>query len=218
MPESPAAARSRLYSLLSRALAFPTDVFFDSLAAGAFIGELDGALAALPFPLEATRPSPPEEESYAAFQAAYIGSFEVGTAGPPCPLYAGVYLGGRSRVWEELLRFYNFFGLHLSPENRDLPDHLATELEFMHYLAWREVEAEGKDGERASLRRAQGDFLERQLSSWLDLLAKRAEKKGVPPFYRGLLELTRDFVRRDLSWLRNTGQTALVSGRTRADG
>ena len=40
---------------------------------------------------------------------------------------------------EEVIRFYNYFGLKLSDERRIPPDHLATELEFLHYLTFRQA-------------------------------------------------------------------------------
>ena len=37
------------------------------------------------------------------------------------------------------MRFYDFFGLSLSEGQREEPDHLLTELEFLHYLAYQEA-------------------------------------------------------------------------------
>jgi putative dimethyl sulfoxide reductase chaperone len=214
MREPPAAPRSRLYSLLSGSFAFPSDVFYDSARAGILAGQIAEAVADLPFELTVTTDVVrPECTRYEDFQSEYIGNFEVGTAGPPCPLYAGVYTGGRTQVWEELIRFYNLFGVHLSPENRDLPDHLSTELEFMHFLTWKELASEAPAAV-ASLRKAQRDFLERQVIPWTGLLAKRAEKSGAPAFYRGLLSLTNQFMSADLNYLKNnlaiSGHSALV--------
>lgn len=216
--EDPAAgARSRLYSLLSGAFSFPTEAFFEAASAGALGRDLEEAAAALAAPL--ALPAGllrPDAGTYAEFQADYIESFEVGAAGPPCPLYAGVYLGGRNQVWEELIRFYNLFGLHLSPENRDLPDHISTELEFMHFLAWKDV-VSGSAKATASLQIAQRDFLERQLFKWLAPLAKRAEKKGAPAFYRALIDLTSAFVASDLSNLRESSRAALANSAAGSD-
>jgi len=44
-------------------------------------------------------------------------------------------------ITEELLRFYEHFQVKLSDKERDYPDHLVAELEFMAYLAKKEVEA-----------------------------------------------------------------------------
>ena len=211
MDDSPAGARSRLYSLLSGAFSFPTEVFFEAANDGVLARQLEDAAAALASPIAlAAGLLRPAAGTYAEFQADYIASFEVGAAGPPCPLYAGVYLGGRNQVWEELIRFYNLFGLHLSPENRDLPDHISTELEFMHFLAWKELASDSPKA-AASMRTAQRDFIERQLLRWIGLLAKRAEKKSAPAFYRALIDLTCEFVGMDLSALRDSGHLALAN-------
>ena len=209
--------RSRLYQLLAATLAFPSADFYDSVRDGSQRTALLAVVASLPYALSVDNEAallPPPDSTYEAFQADYIQHFEVGTAGPPCPLYGGVYMGGRTQVWEELIRFYNHFGLHLAQGNRDLPDHLGTELEFLHYLAYREAEAESQESV-AALRRAQRDFLAHHPTRWLGLLTNRVAKKGAPPFYQTILRLTESFVQTDLRYLedlvgRERGQSALV--------
>ncbi len=211
-----AAARSRVYQVLAAGFGFATEQVFDLIRDGAYERALTESLAALPYEARAVGALVlAEDMDYESFQADYIASFEVGAAGPPCPLYGGIYIGGRNSVWEELIRFYNHFGLHLSKTNRDLPDHLATELEFMHYLSFRESEAESSEA-LDSLRRAQRDFLERHPVKWLPRLIERVTKKDVPVFYRTLIMLANDVAREDLSYVRvllasERGQSALVT-------
>ncbi len=218
MTEPAAAARSRLYQLLAAGFGFPERGLFETIASGSYVEALEEALSALAFDVEpsgllAALRLPPET-TYESFQADFIQHFELGAAGPPCPLYGGVYMGGRTTVWEELIRFYNHFGLHLSKENRDLPDHLATELEFVHFLTYREAETT-IEASVTALRRAERDFLTRHPVVWLGQLVTRLEKKGAPAFYRALVDLTRRFTTTDLRYLeslvgRETGQSALV--------
>lgn len=68
-----------------------------------------------------------------------------------------------SALFEELSRFYGFFGLGRR-ERSELPDHISVELEFMHFLTHLEAEQAEDEAERESLRRAQADFLTRHLS------------------------------------------------------
>ncbi len=214
------AARSHLYRLLAAAFGFPGQEFYLSLRDGSFGRSLSEVVAALPYPLESQalgRLSSLEDDTYEEFQSEYISHFEVGTAGPPCPLYGGVYLGGRTQVWEELIRFYNHFGLHLSEENRDLPDHLATELEFLHYLSFREASADSEET-ATSFRRAQRDFLAHHPVRWLGLLGQRAAKREAHPWYRALITFCDEFTRADLAYLGSlagweTGQSALATDR-----
>ena len=96
---------------------------------------------------------------------------------------------------EELVRFYNFFGLRLSPGL--MPDHITVELEFMHYLAFKESEASESGGDVESYRRAERDFLDRQLANWLPRLQASLRSQRPLPFYRALGSLAARLVEYD---------------------
>lgn len=85
------------------------------------------------------------EGSLTEIQAAYTGLFDAGYPQPPCPPYAGLYLPGgtsfpgpRPALLGELQDRYRRWGLNLAGE---LPDHVAVELEFLHFLFTRRLEA-----------------------------------------------------------------------------
>lgn len=106
------------------------------------------------------------------------------------------------KTMEEAVRFYNHFGLTLAETPRELPDHLTTELEFLHFLAFREAEArEGGDDPGAFLR-AQRDFLERHPGRWLPRLRERLEGLEPLPFFRELVICLERFVTHDARYLR----------------
>jgi DMSO reductase family type II enzyme chaperone len=177
--EIAAAARSRLYGLLGLAFAFPDEDLFADVRDGTLARAAGELCRALPYALDGADAldlgtDPP---SYADFESEYIRLFDVGTAGPPCPLYGGVYGGDRMKVMEDATRFYNFFDLRTAPELRELPDHLTTELEFLHYLTFRETEARQQDGDVGSLLRAERDFLARHLCKWVPKMAGRVAKQ-----------------------------------------
>jgi len=197
-----AASRSRLYQLLALGFAFPDEDFYQAVRGGEFAAALTGACAALPYDLTAalTAELSVVPEAYTDFESEYIRLFDVGAAGPPCPLYGGVYGGDRMKVMEEATRFYNFFHLRLSPQVRELPDHITTELEFLHYLTFREAEAGSTGADVASLRRAERDFLARHLCKWLPRLHARLKKQTVPPFLRALADFTLAYVERDRAY------------------
>ena len=64
----------------------------------------------------------------------------VGPNGPPCPPYESVYRDGDSAgtvlgpSTREVVDWYKRYGLGLDSEWSDLPDHVATELEFAGHL------------------------------------------------------------------------------------
>jgi len=193
------AARSQLYLLLRLAFAFPDAEFFDAVRDGDFAVRLAELCAHLPYDVmaKATLGLGSPGSDYAGFEAEYIRLFDVGAAGPPCPLYGGVYIGDRMKVMEDATRFYNFFYLRLSPQVRELPDHITTELEFMHYLTYREAEVRMQGADPTSLLRAERDFLARHLCRWLPRLQERLASKEAIPFFPALVDFTLAFLRAD---------------------
>jgi DMSO reductase family type II enzyme chaperone len=204
--ELQAAARSRLYDLLARAFAVPDQPFYQAIREGAFAAQVSENLAALPYALalgdgHAVRQQLCEAAGHRELQSEYIRLFDVGTPRPPCPLYGGEYKKGRKGVMEELIRFYNYFGLHPSPRSRDMPDHITIELEFMHFVIFREVAALHHQQDRTSYLRAERDFLERHLCAWVPRLRERLQRQQPPAFYAALTRLAEGFLAADLGYL-----------------
>lgn len=112
-----------------------------------------------------------------ALEAEYLAAFEVGRDRAAVPLFEGMHRGdmGRDGILEDLLRFYEFFDAKLSETDREYPDHLVTELEFLAWLCRQEQAAEQRGGDAASFRRAQRDFLTRHLGAWLPAFRRRLE-------------------------------------------
>ncbi len=198
------AARSRLYRLLADGFVYPDRAFFTALKAGRYRDDTKETCRALCYDLEPAFDGLVASGSYIDFQAEYLRLFEVGMGMPPCPLYSGLFRGGRKAVMEELTRFYNFFGLSIERGAGELPDHLTTELEFMHFLAFKELAALHRGEDAAPYRRAQADFLERQLTSWLPALEARLDGLGSPPFYVALVWLTNAVAQAEPAYLRRT--------------
>jgi TorA maturation chaperone TorD len=102
-------------------------------------------------------------------QAAYETLLS-GSDGPPIPLYESQFLGGRllgpeMRAVESL---YRQLGLEL--QGAELPDHAAVELEFLAWLAEREID----DPEhRADWHRARQRFVKLHAGRWLPEIGKR---------------------------------------------
>jgi putative dimethyl sulfoxide reductase chaperone len=105
------------------------------------------------------------------------------------PPYGSVYLEeGRKLLGEStaaVQEFYSRYNLQL--EVRDAPDHIAVELEFMHYLAC-------SAPEDPALPAALAEFTQRFVAPWMQPFATAVQQAGTSPFYTHLARLTADFV------------------------
>ena len=195
--EKRAIARSSVYGLFQDALTYPDDELRESLASGELVELMRKglALAEVDFtPVEERWPALREVGSAEDLAVEYTRLFDTGASGPPCPLYAGLHGGDRLKKMEEAVRFYNHFGLTTSEQQRELPDHLQTQLEFMHYLTYREAEALHAGSDAGPYRRAQRDFVGRQLNSWIPKLRERLEEQKANDFFLSLFKLLGDFL------------------------
>lgn len=197
-----AGARSEVYELLARSFAYPDSAFHDDLRKGRWRETVERALPRLPYDFSSPGGASGEfAVSCEDLQTEYVRLFEVGAAGvAPCSLFAGHHERDRMRVMEELIRFYDFFGLRLG--EGQLPDHVTVELEFMHYLASMEARSLAEQDDHDSYRRAQSDFLGRHLARWLPLLREKLQRQGPLPFFAELVALTEEFVRADRDYLK----------------
>jgi DMSO reductase family type II enzyme chaperone len=204
-----ASARSALYRLLAHSFNFPTLDFYKLVKSGEFFTTVRGILNALPH-LEVAQSCENKLRGVRAdfdqFCVEYVRLFDVGSGRgkPPCPLYGGEYpIRPRLDVMEELVRFYEYFDLALSQQDRELPDHLSVELEFLHYLAFRESDAFERGADPSPYQRAQADFIERHTGQWLPVMRGKLEAQAPLPFFAGLVGLTTDLLRADLGYLRS---------------
>ncbi|MHB1122987.1 MAG: molecular chaperone TorD family protein [Ramlibacter sp.] len=110
-----------------------------------------------------------------ALESEYLAVFEMGGGASPVSLYEGQNRPelGRDGILQDLLRYYEYFDAHLNQDEREYPDHLVTELEFLAWLCLQEhrAEREGRDAE--AFRRAARDFLARHLAAWLPEFSRK---------------------------------------------
>jgi len=190
-----AGARAHMYELLAHAYIYPSRQFFHQLRTREWFDQLRQATSQLPYRLP-IRKGFRATTSLARLQEGYVGLFDVGPKGPPFPLYSGHHFRDRMQVMEELVRFYSFFGLRLAPGH--MPDHLTILLEFMGRLAASELHPQTEIG---SYWRAQRDFLERHLLSWVPRLAQQVAQHKAPLFYKALCLFTWRFLDADYRYL-----------------
>lgn len=126
-------------------------------------------------------------------EAEYLAAFEVGRDAPPVPLFEGQHRSGtgRSGILEDLLRFYEFFDVRLSESEREYPDHLVTELEFLAWLCRQEQGARQAGRDAQPFMRAARDFLDRHLALWLPEFCRKldATDTAYAQYGSGLREL-----------------------------
>ncbi len=116
------------------------------------------------------------------------------------PPYGSVYLEEGRRVMGEstmeALRTYEDAGLRLDADFKELPDHVAVELEFAYYLMSKGVEAaEAGIAEKArSCESAREAFLDRHLRRWVPPFCARIAEGTENPFYSNLAKCLDAFV------------------------
>ena len=204
-----AAVRSRLYKLFALVFRYPTPGVYEELRSGKFPDEVCVHIASLPH-LETLenecRKMAREVKEYLEsvpfpeYETKFVQTFEVGAPAPPCAPYEGEYREGEARtaIMLEVSEFYRHFGLNMSQEEgkRELPDHLCAELEFLHFLAFKEAQA--REGEDQELLKgyilAQKDFLERHLVRWIPKFAAKLQQSAAAPFHVKFAEITSMFV------------------------
>jgi len=197
-------SRSHLYSLLALGFGFP----------GEEAEESQGELWEL---AEALYPDLGLDKKPVALTAPHIESLYINVLDGhdrhrACRPYESAWSGSEDpkHRWE-VKAFYQFFGLNVEQEKNEFPDHIVHQLEFMHFLAARGVEAGREESEdpngRGHYLRAQKDFLERHLQ-WVPAFCEALEKKTDEPFYVQLARVTARFVQDDLDWVREEIQEA----------
>ncbi len=218
--ERQGASRSRIYSLLADVFRYPDESFGTQVREGDFEQALEVLAGDLPYSF------PFKEEWKGCVQAIagigdeeleveFVRLFEAGAGGPPCPLIEGSYREDRKVVLKELILFYNHFGLsYAEGDQSERPDHLCLEMEFLHYLTFKEVHALQAGADPSSYRRAQRDFLKRHLLDWIAQAGERIDRiklklpedacREVIVFYSSLIDLLLQFLDADYNYLQKT--------------
>lgn len=200
---------SRLYLLLGRCFSYPEEVFSETMKDKRMEDEIKGMVKGLPFEMNFRGiPSTSQDE----IESEYINTFDLGGGRT---LYESAYTGHRddmcSRdIYEDLLRFYEHFDIKLTDKEKDYPDNLVVELEFMAFLAEKEADSKGRGKPSYPYCLAQRDFLERHLNKWVHKLDERIQKRGKEPFYMGASAFMSEFIRNHLLYLKTLNKNMAV--------
>jgi DMSO reductase family type II enzyme chaperone len=197
--ESPAAARSRVYGLFAQALQFPQGDTAAALENGQMYQALALAAGALPYRYTFIGPPLIERRELGLCHTAL---FDAVGGRPQVSMLELRHEGAppEQQLWEDLLRFYRFFGLDFTGGGaRERPDHLLMQIEFMHYLTFLEA---GAPDSAQDLRLGQSDFLERHLARWLPSLRVALAQIGEEAApYDVLVDALARFVGADCTYL-----------------
>ena len=114
--------------------------------------------------------------------------------------YGSVWLEGGNIVMGDstmaVMKLYEEGGFDMSEEFREVPDHIAVELEFLYLLIYRENEAQ-RNGELEALQAKTGlrkRFLDEHLGRWVGPFTAAVRAGAQSNFYRELAELTSRFI------------------------
>ena len=128
----------------------------------------------------------------------FVGPFNL-----MAPPYGSVYLEGERQVMgastADVQMRYRAAGLDVDTGFKDAPDHVAAELEFMHFLIFKAMEAAGQgdaDQVIACLTNQQS-FLEIHLGAWIHEFAGKVIENATISFYRNLVRATEEFLKND---------------------
>lgn len=124
----------------------------------------------------------------------------LGPVDAPARPYGSIWLGPDKLAMQEttmaVLALYEEGGFEIAEDFRELPDHIAAELEFLYLLLFRESRGQGSDaageaGDPAELRKR---LITEHLGRWAGPFTEAVRTHAQCAFYRELGELTGRFV------------------------
>ena len=183
--------RSVIYQILSRAFTRPGPDAHQLVAA------LNQVLETLG--LQATAEI---EGGIEALEIEYNRMF-VGPGRLICPPYESVHRRDRNELDTglvmgpstiDVVRRYMDAGWEVDEKFKDLPDHIAVEIEFMHLLCEKQLES---PDEQEKWRNKQREFIQSHLELWVSRFADCVEQRSSSSFYRSAALLLREMIEKE---------------------
>lgn len=192
--------RATLYSAIGLGFAIPSEQSIRRLGGSDDAGALADAAALLDPTEEADlvscvaavcQAAKTTSECLLPCHRALFGHTARGTVPPYETEYGHEALFQQPQELSDLMGFYNAFGLALKHGQRERPDHLSCECEFLAFLALKEAYAlEHQDPEMAAeTRKAQKLFLRDHVARFVPTFATRVGQHDVDGFYGKLAHL-----------------------------
>jgi TorA maturation chaperone TorD len=129
----------------------------------------------------------------------------LGPVGAIAKPYGSVWMSGENVLMQDstmkVLELYREGGFEIAGDFRELPDHIAVELEFLYLLIFREHQARraGEPELLASLSGLRKRFLNEHLGSWVAPFTAAVTAGARCDFFRELAELTDHFISMEMS-------------------
>ncbi len=172
---------------------FAEEKVFDSMHAAA--ARLAPQLAALAEPLGRDYAAESAEALLLDYTRLFLGPNHI--AAKP---YGSIWLEGQNSVMGDstmaVQKLYEQAGFDMSQDFREVPDHIAVELEFLYLLTYRQNEA-ARNGEPEALRQMSAlrkHFLDEHLGRWIGPFTSAVIAGAQSSYYRRLGELSAKFV------------------------
>ncbi len=193
-PDSRTAARADFCRFLSACYYEPGPEFteeglFDSMRKAAT--QFDPALAQGAVRLGEAFAAARDQDLLVEYTRLFLGPIDA-----PARPYGSLWMGAEKRLVDDstvaVQRLYEEGGFELSEDFRELPDHVAAELEFLYALLFHE--SRGESPEHVALKRR---FLAEHLGRWTGPFTDALRTASREAFYRELADLTAAFVSRE---------------------
>ena len=140
-----------------------------------------------------------EEELALEYARLFVGPFEL-----KAPPYGSVYIDKERKVMGDstvaVMKLYREAGLDISADFRELPDHIAVELEFMYYLIFKELEALEKSETDTAMRylKIQDTFKHEFLWKWITPFCGKIKEGTENTLYLALSDCLSAFITKEL--------------------
>jgi DMSO reductase family type II enzyme chaperone len=212
-----AVGRSIVYAFLTRAFAYPSAAHVSAL-----VDELAPTLRRIEFaddtgvgPMVAACLDALDDEAH-TLTAAHQRLFTI-IESRDCPTYETAYRGRdihqQGEVMADVAGFYRAHGLTFGGPQRERPDHITVELEFMSFLTAKEAHARDQIGRADAAdecRRTQQLFLAEHLGAWAPGFGQRVEAIAATQFYAALGGLLNTWLHADMDHLGTSPTEALA--------
>jgi TorA maturation chaperone TorD len=137
----------------------------------------------------------------ASLEAEYIRTFTVASDAQPSLAYESAYMEPQDAGWvmAELDREYAAAGFSLTPEFKEPPDHVSSELEFMSLLCGEEALTWKQKALDHALKQLEleASFLKHHLCGWFPLFSRQVARVDRSGFYTIATDVAQAFIEHD---------------------